>query len=335
MPEAAIVSAARSPIGRANKGSLKDFRPDDLSALIIKAAAGQDPRAGDDRRPHPRLRPPGGEAGNNMGQGGISALLGYEIPGTTITRYCSSCVQTSRMAFHAIEAGEGDAFISAGVRSPASPKSDHPGTRNPLLRRGQRPHRGTPRGVRTGTTARGAGGLPDIYIAMGQTADVARNTSADRKELDEFAVRSQNLAEKAINDGFWANEITPVRHPTARSARVRRRPRAGVTYEAISRPQARVRPDGVVTAQGARLNDGAAAVIVMSGAEGEGARTHPLAEGRVHRRRDPPASPRDHGPRPRRGDEAGAGAREHVRRRHRPRRERGVRRRVVPSSTSA
>src|SRR5580765_2846742 len=119
MPEAVIVSAARSPIGRANKGSLKDFRPDDLTALIVKAALDKipalDPTIIDDLLLGCGL--PGGEAGNNMGRN-VSVLLGYDsIPGTTITRYCSSSVQTSRMAFHAIKAGEGDVYISAGVET--------------------------------------------------------------------------------------------------------------------------------------------------------------------------------------------------------------------------
>ena len=139
MPEAVIVSAARSPIGRANKGSLKDFRPDDLSALIIKAALDKvpelDPTTIDDLILGCGL--PGGESGNNMGRV-VATLLGYdEIPGTTITRYCSSSVQTSRMAFHAIKAGEGDVFISAGVETVsrfAKGTSDHiPDTRNPLF----------------------------------------------------------------------------------------------------------------------------------------------------------------------------------------------------------
>ena len=123
MPEAVIVSVARSPIGRANKGSLKDFRPDDLSALIIKAALEKipelDPSTINDLMLGCGL--PGGESGYNMGRV-VATLLGYdEIPGTTVTRYCSSSVQTSRMAFHAIKAGEGDVFISAGVETVSTP----------------------------------------------------------------------------------------------------------------------------------------------------------------------------------------------------------------------
>ena len=119
MPEAVIVSAARSAIGRANKGSLKDFRPDDLTALIVQAALDKipalDPRTVDDLILGVGL--PGGESGNNMGRN-VPVLLGYdEIPGTTVTRYCASSVQTTRMAFHAIKAGEGDCFIAAGVET--------------------------------------------------------------------------------------------------------------------------------------------------------------------------------------------------------------------------
>ncbi len=272
MPEAVIVSAARSPIGRANKGSLKDFRPDDLSALIIKAALEKvpelDPATINDLMLGCGL--PGGESGNNMGRV-VATLLGHdEIPGTTITRYCSSSVQTSRMAFHAIKAGEGDAFISAGVETVsrfAKGTSDHiPDTRNPLFDEAT---------ARTETQAQGGqdwhdpredGELPDIYIAMGQTAEnVARLRGLDRRELDEFGVRSQNLAEKAIADGFWANEITPVTTPDGAEVTADDGPRAGVTYDAIAGLKPVFRPDGVVTAGNCcPLNDGAAAVIIMS-----------------------------------------------------------------------
>ena len=219
MPEAVIVSAARSPIGRANKGSLKDFRPDDLAALIVKAAVEKipqlDPNTIDDLLLGCGL--PGGESGNNMGRV-VSVLNGWDsVPGTTITRYCSSSVQTTRMAFHAIKAGEGDVFVSAGVETVSrygKGTSDHlPDTVNPLFDGAQSR---TAKTAEAGSSTTGAwqdprehGSLPDIYIAMGQTAEnVATSRGLDRKELDEFAARSQNLAEKAIADGFWAREIT-------------------------------------------------------------------------------------------------------------------------------
>jgi acetyl-CoA C-acetyltransferase len=285
MPEAVIVSAARSPIGRANKGSLKDFRPDDLSALIIKAALDKvpelDPTTINDLMLGCGL--PGGESGNNMGRV-VATLLGYdEIPGTTITRYCSSSVQTSRMAFHAIKAGEGDAFISAGVETVsrfAKGTSDHlPDTRN---------HRFDEAIVKTDEYAQGGqdwhdpredGKIPDIYIAMGQTAEnVARMRGLDRKELDEFGARSQNLAEKAINDGFWANEITAVTTPDGQVVDSDDGPRAGVTYEALAGLKPVFRPDGVVTAGNCcPLNDGAAAVIIMSDTKAKELGLTPLA----------------------------------------------------------
>ncbi|CAN5489506.1 acetyl-CoA C-acetyltransferase [soil metagenome] len=272
MPEAVIVSTARSPIGRANKGSLKDLRPDDLTATIIQAALdkipGLDPSTIEDHYLGCGL--PGGESGNNMARI-VNVLLGLDtVPGATITRYCSSSVQTSRMALHAIKAGEGDIFISAGVEMVsrfAKGTSDHwPDTKNPRFADAE---------ARTVTTAEGGidwhdpredGLLPDAYIAMGQTAEnVARLRGLDKKELDEFGVRSQNLAEKAIADGFWAREITPVTTPDGTVVTADDGPRAGVTYDAIKDLKPVFRPDGVVTAGNCcALNDGAAAVIIMS-----------------------------------------------------------------------
>ena len=284
MPEAVIVSAARSPIGRANKGSLKEFRPDDLSALIIKAALDKvpelDPATINDLMLGCGL--PGGESGNNMGRV-VATLLGHEIPGTTITRYCSSSVQTSRMAFHAIKAGEGDAFISAGVETVsrfAKGTSDHiPDTRNPLFEEAQQRTNEQAQGGQDWHDPREDGKLPDIYMAMGQTAEnLARLRGLDRKELDEFGVRSQNLAEKAIADGFWANEITPVTTPDGNEVSTDDGPRAGVTYEAIADLKPVFRPDGVVTAGNCcALNDGAAAVIIMSDTKAKELGLTPLA----------------------------------------------------------
>ncbi|HEY9565059.1 MAG TPA: acetyl-CoA C-acyltransferase, partial [Nocardioides sp.] len=224
MPEAVIVSVARSPIGRANKGSLKDFRPDDLAALIVKTALDKIPAL--DRNTVDDLYLgcglPGGEMGNNMGR--IINVINDmdQVPGATITRYCASSVQTTRMAFHAIKAGEGDVFISAGVETVSRFKngtSDHiPNTRNPIFDDAIARTDAQAKGDGT-TTAdwhdpREDGLLPDAYIAMGQTAEnVARMRGLSRQELDEFGVRSQNLAEKAINDGFWAREITSVTAP--------------------------------------------------------------------------------------------------------------------------
>jgi acetyl-CoA C-acetyltransferase len=271
MPEAVIVSAARTPIGRANKGSLKEFRPDDLSAFIIKAALDKipelDPNDVEDLMLGCGL--PGGEAGNNMARV-VTTLLGYEIPGTTLTRYCSSSVQTSRMAFHAIKAGEGDVFISAGVETVSRYQfgtSDHiPNTRNPKFEDAQKRTEEYAKGGQDWHDPREDGALPDIYIAMGQTAEnVARLRGLDRRELDEFGVRSQNLAEQAINNGFWEREITPVTLADGTVVSRDDGPRAGVTYEAVSQLEPVFRPDGVVTAGNCcPLNDGAAAVVIMS-----------------------------------------------------------------------
>ena len=288
MPEAVIVSAARSPIGRANKGSLKDFRPDDLAALIVKTAVekvpGLDPNTIDDLLLGCGL--PGGESGNNMGRV-VSVLNGWDqVPGTTITRYCSSSVQTTRMAFHAIKAGEGDVFVSAGVETVsrfAKGTSDHlPDTHNHLFDEAKDRTKAT---AEAGNAAgawhdpRQDGLLPDVYIAMGQTAEnVATLRGLSRQELDEFAVRSQNLAEKAIADGFWAREITPVTTPDGTVVSADDGPRAGVTYDAISQLQPVFRPDGVVTAGNCcPLNDGAAAVVIMSDTKAAELGVTPLA----------------------------------------------------------
>ena len=220
MPEAVIVSTARSPIGRANKGSLTQLRPDDLTATIIRAALDKipalDPQDIDDLYLGCGL--PGGESGNNMARV-VAILLGYDrLPGATITRYCSSSVQTSRMAFHAIKAGEGDVFVSAGVETVsrfAKGTSDHwPDTHNPRFADAEARTKKLAEGGQDWADPRESGDLPDIYVAMGQTAEnVARLRGLSRQELDEFAVRSQNLAEKAINEGFWVREITPVSLP--------------------------------------------------------------------------------------------------------------------------
>jgi acetyl-CoA C-acetyltransferase len=285
MAEAVIVSAARSPIGRANKGSLKDLRPDDLTALIVKAALdkvpGLDPNTVDDLYLGCGL--PGGESGNNLGRV-VNILNGMDdVPGATITRYCASSVQTTRMAFHAIKSGEGHVFVSAGVETVsrfAKGTSDHiPDTRNPVFDDAVKRTEALAQGGQEWHDPREDGLLPDIYIAMGQTAEnVARLRGLDRKELDEFGVRSQNLAEKAINDGFWDREITPVTTPDGTVVSTDDGPRAGVTYEAVSQLQPVFRPDGVVTAGNCcALNDGAAAVVIMSDTKAKELGLTPLA----------------------------------------------------------
>ncbi|WP_182899882.1 acetyl-CoA C-acetyltransferase [Microbispora sp. H10830] len=272
MPEAVIVATARSPIGRAFKGSLKDIRPDDLTVQMVRAALAKvpqlDPNDVDDLMLGCGL--PGGEQGHNLGRV-VAVMLGLDnVPGTTVTRYCSSSLQTTRMAFHAIKAGEGDVFISAGVETVSrfmNGSSDMPQAQNPLFDEAK---------TRTEETAKGGapvwhdpredGALPDVYIAMGQTAEnVAALSGVSRHEQDEFGVRSQNLAEKAIANGFWESDITPVTLPDGTVASKDDGPRAGTTYEAVSQLKPVFRPDGTVTAGNCcPLNDGAAAVVVMS-----------------------------------------------------------------------
>ena len=286
MPEAVIVATARTPIGRAVKGSLASFRPDDLTALAITAALEKVPAVQPDMIDDLLLGCglPGGQQGFNMGRA-VSVLLGWDnVPGATITRYCSSSLQTTRMAMHAIKAGEGDVFISAGVElvsSFASGSSDSwPDTHNPKFADAEKRTVETAEsGTDTWTDPRDAGELPDVYIAMGQTAEnLARLKDVSREEMDEFGVRSQNLAEKAINDGFWEREITPVTTPDGNVVSTDDGPRAGVTLEAVSQLKPVFRPDGRVTAGNCcPLNDGAAAVVIMSDTKAKELGLTPLA----------------------------------------------------------
>ncbi|MER5419911.1 acetyl-CoA C-acetyltransferase [Streptosporangium roseum] len=273
MPEAVIVATARSPIGRAFKGSLKDIRPDDLTAQMIKAALAKvpqlDPATIDDLMLGCGL--PGGEQGFNMARV-VSTLLGLDtVPGTTVTRYCSSSLQTTRMALHAIRAGEGDVFVSAGVECVsrfAKGNSDSlPDTQNTLFDEARgRSAKAAEGGGEVWHDPREDGAVPDVYIAMGQTAEnLAGLKGVSRQEQDEFGVRSQNLAEKAIANGFWETDITPVTLPDGTVVSKDDGPRAGTTYDAVSQLKPVFRPDGTVTAGNCcALNDGAAAVIVMS-----------------------------------------------------------------------
>ncbi|MGY1621953.1 acetyl-CoA C-acetyltransferase [Geodermatophilus sp. SYSU D00965] len=286
MPEAVIVATARSPIGRAFKGSLKDLRPDDLTATIVRAALEKvpalDPTDIDDLILGCGL--PGGEQGYNMARV-VSVLLGMDhLPGTTVTRYCSSSLQTTRMAMHAIKAGEGDVFVSAGVEMVsrfAKGSSDSlPDTKNPAFAEAQaRVAKTAESGADSWTDPRENGELPDIYIAMGQTAEnLALLKDVSRQEMDEFAVRSQNLAEQAIADGFWARELTPVTTPDGAVVSTDDGPRPGTTLEGIAGLKPVFRPDGRVTAGNAcPLNDGAAAVVVMSDTKARDLGLTPLA----------------------------------------------------------
>nr|CAA9346522.1 MAG: 3-ketoacyl-CoA thiolase @ Acetyl-CoA acetyltransferase [uncultured Nocardioidaceae bacterium] len=273
MPEAVIVSTARSPIGRAGKGTLKDMRPDDLAALMVRAALDKvpelEPTDIDDLLLGCGL--PGGEQGFNMGRI-VAIKLGMDhLPGATITRYCSSSLQTTRMAMHAIKAGEGDVFISAGVETVsrfAKGNSDSwPDTHNPFFADAEERTRArSGEGAAVWSDPRDLGDVPDVYISMGQTAEnLAQLKGITREDQDEFGVRSQNLAEKAIADGFWAKDITPVTVGNGTVVSTDDGPRAGVTLEGVSGLKPVFRADGTVTAGNCcPLNDGAAALVVMS-----------------------------------------------------------------------
>jgi acetyl-CoA C-acetyltransferase len=267
MSEAVIVATARTPIGRANKGSLVECRPDDLSALIIDAVLAKVPDL--DRALVEDViwgcGQPAGEAGANIARV-AGVLAGIDAPGVTVNRYCSSSLQTIRMAAHAIKAGEGDVFVAGGVETvsrfmngmadggPANEKFGDARARSKLRSQGGQPSWTPP------------AGLPDVYIAMGQTAENVREIEGvTRQEMDEFSAQSQDRAVAAQGNGFFEREITPVTTPDGTVVTKDDGPRAGTTVEKLATLKPVFRPDGEVTAGNAcPLNDGAAAVVVMS-----------------------------------------------------------------------
>ncbi len=265
MPEAVIVAAGRSPIGRAFKGSLVNVRPDDLAAHVVSRVLDRVPQL--DRTEIDDLilgcGLPGGEQGFNMGRA-VSLLARLDVPGTTITRYCSSSLQTTRMAFHAIRAGEGDVFVSAGVECVSrfgNGSSDMPQCQNPRLQPGN------------------PEGYPDVYITMGQTAEnVADREEISREEMDQFAARSQNRAVQSQGDGFFDREIVPVDLPDGAVMTRDDGPRPNTTAEVLGTLKPAFRENGRVTAGNAcPLNDGAAAVVVMSDVRARELGIQPLA----------------------------------------------------------
>jgi acetyl-CoA C-acetyltransferase len=287
MPDAVIVAAARTPIGRAYKGSLREVRPDDLAAFAVQAALDQVPELEPSRVEDLMLGCglPGGQQGMNMARV-VAVLLGLDtVPGTTVNRYCSSSLQTTRMALHAIRAGEADVLISAGVESVSSAvhgNSDYvegkdfenPRFAQAKARTAARAASGTP-----WHDPRDDGQLPDVYIAMGQTAEnVAGLSGVSRQEQDEFACLSQNRAEAAIASGFYAREITPFTLADGTVVAADDGPRPGVTLEALAGLQPVFRENGTVTAGNAcPLNDGAAALVIMSDTKAEELGLTPLA----------------------------------------------------------
>jgi acetyl-CoA C-acetyltransferase len=282
MPEAVIVATARTPIGRAFKGSLVDMRPDDLTASIVLALLEKVPQL--DRHSVEDLMvgcgQPAGESGFNIARV-IAVLAGLDdVPGVTVNRYCSSSLQTIRMAAHAIRAGEGDVFISAGVETVSrfgQGASDSPKATNPRFDEAMA--RSAARSEKVTDPWTPQPGLPDVYIAMGQTAEnVAEFEKVSRLEMDEFAVRSQELAVKHQENGFFEREITPVTLPDGTVISKDDGPRAGTTLEKLSSLQPVFRQGGTITAGNAcPLNDGAAGVIVMSDTKAKELGITPLA----------------------------------------------------------
>ena len=268
MPNAVIVSTARTPIGRARKGSLVDCRPDDLGVTAVRAALGKVPQLAPESIDDIVVgcATPSGEHGHNLARV-IAVLLGLEnVPGVTVNRFCSSSLQGIRMAAHAVRAGEGDAFVCAGVEAvsrysfgPGDGRSSH----NPQF--GDAEERSATR-VDGAESWQPAPGLPDIYIAMGQTAENVRlRENVSRQEMDEFASLSQNRAVQSQNDGTFEREIVPVTTPSGAVISKDDGPRPGTTVEVLAALKPAFRPDGQVTAgNSCPLNDGAAAVVVMS-----------------------------------------------------------------------
>ena len=279
MPDAVIVATARTPIGRANKGSLVDARPDDMSAFIIREILR---KSGIDGQTVEDIiwgcAQPAGEAGFNVGRA-AGILAGLDVPGVTVNRYCSSSLQTIRMASHAIRCGEGDIFIAGGVEAVSRFQygAADRGPHNPHFEAAEA--RSVARSGGEGGDWTSPTGLPDIYIAMGQTAEnVAELKQVSRQSQDEFACLSQNRAERSASNGFFEREISPYTLPDGTVVSKDDGIRAGTTVEALSGLKPVFKANGSVTAGNAcPLNDGAAAVLVMSDTKAKALGLKPLA----------------------------------------------------------
>ena len=280
MAEPVIVATSRTPIGRASKGSLVDARPDDMSAFIVKDVLGKvdglDPAEVEDIIWG--IGQPGGEGGFNIGRI-IAVMNEMEVPGVTVNRYCSSSLQTIRMAAHAIKAGEGDCFVAGGVETVSRYMNGaaDTGPHNELFADAEQ--RSAERTSGESGKWEAPNGLPDVYIAMGQTAEnVAEHLGISRERQDEFGVRSQNLAEAAMKRGFFEQEITPYTLPDGSVVSKDDGIREGTTLEGVSQLNPVFRPGGTITAGNAcPLNDGAAAVVVMSDIRAKELGLQPLA----------------------------------------------------------
>jgi acetyl-CoA C-acetyltransferase len=250
MPEAVIVDAVRTPIGRAVKGSLKDVRADDLAAIPLRALKERNPAVdfADTNDVMMGAARGDGDQGYNVGRNAaLLAGLDHHVPACTLNRFCASSLQTIRMAFHAIRTGEGDQYVAAGVESVSHAGGGEPVPYHPEL---------------DGSD----GSLYDVYIPMGQTAEnVARRCHVSREAQDEWAVTSQNRAVAARDDGHFDREIVPVTLDDGTQIAKDDGPRPGTTMEVLGNLKPAFREDGRVTAgNSCPLNDGAAAVLVMA-----------------------------------------------------------------------
>ncbi|HEY2478628.1 MAG TPA: acetyl-CoA C-acetyltransferase [Solirubrobacterales bacterium] len=281
--EAVVVAAVRTPIGRAGKGSLVPMRGDDLGAIAVEAALAQVPEVQTDDVEDLMLGcgQPAAEQGFNMARV-VAVMAGLtDVPGVTVNRYCSSSLQTIRMATHAIRAGEGDCFVAAGAESCShfdKGNADRvPDTKNPRFAEAMaRTARRAEPGAEPWAPAEG---LPDVYIAMGWTAEnVADLEGVTREEMDEFAARSQQLAVARQEEGFFDSEIVPVTLPDGTVVDRDDGPRPGTTVEKLAGLKPAFREEGRVTAGNAcPLNDGGAAVVVTSRGFAEERGITPLA----------------------------------------------------------
>jgi acetyl-CoA C-acetyltransferase len=264
MSDAVIVDAVRTPIGRAVKGSLKDVRADDLAAIPLRALLERNPQLDPASIVDVMMGAAAGEGeqGYNVARNAsILAGLPISVPGTTVNRFCASSLQTIRMAFHAIRAGEGDTYVAAGVEAVSRLGGGAPLPFHPQLDGSE-------------------GSLVNVYIPMGLTAEnVAEREGISREAQDRWAAISQQRAVEAQASGHFDREIVPVVVPehsatneqgdevTVPETTVTKDdgPRPGTTEEKLAQLKPAFRPDGTVTAGNAcPLNDGAAAVLVMS-----------------------------------------------------------------------
>jgi acetyl-CoA C-acetyltransferase len=251
MPEAVIAAASRTPIGRAGKGSFVDVRPDDLLAFAIEDAVGKVDGLGADEIVDVMVGCgfPQEKQGMNLARrAALLAGLPKSVPGTTVNRFCASSLQTARMAFHAIKAGEGDVYVAAGVES-ISQVDGYPKDSEELH----------PRLV-------GEGAIANVYIPMGLTAEnVAERYDVSREDMDRFAQRSQERAVAAQASGFFDRELTAYTKEDGTVVAADDGPRPSSTFEKLQELEPAFKPGGSVTAGNAcPLNDGAAALVIMS-----------------------------------------------------------------------